>query len=187
MAELKSTELATLLSSAMVERRLVRLTTRYDDSVVRGYVLGMGPAFVLLSVVNDRIWLDGFECFRRPDIIAIQDDPYTAFIEPALARRLEVYPDAPAVSLVTIEDLLETAGQAFRLITIHCEAVDAEVCHIGNFSRVADGYLVMREITPAAEWDADFERYSTADITRVSFGADYEEALSLVAGDPPQA
>jgi len=186
MAELKSTEIATLLSSAMVERRLVRLTTRYDDWVVRGYVLGMGPGFVMVSVVNDRIWLDGFECFRRPDIIAIEDDPNTAFIETALALRGEAIPGAPAVSLATIEDLLETAGRAFRLITIHCEDVDPEVCHIGNVHQVKDGYLMMREVTPAAEWDAELERYSTSYITRVAFGADYEDALSLVAAGLPQ-
>jgi hypothetical protein len=184
MTKLKSTEIATALSAAMAERRLVKLVTRYDEWAVHGYVAGLGPGFVLISVVNDRIWLDGFECFRRPDIIAIEDAPYAAFIEAALARRGEIIPDAPPVSLASIEDLLRTAGRAFRLITIHREEVDPGVCHIGNLCEVLDGHLVMREVTPAAEWEAEFERYPTVDITRVSFGADYEEALSLVAGAP---
>jgi hypothetical protein len=183
MTKLKSTQIATALSAAMAERRLVRITTRYDESDVRGYVVAMGPGFVMVSVVNDRIWLDGFECYRRPDIIAIEDDPYAAFFEAALVRRGEIIPDAPPVSLASIEDLLKTAGRAFRLVTIHCEAVDPEVCYIGNVYEVLNGLLTMREVTPAAEWEAEFERYSTADITRVAFGADYEEALSLVAGD----
>ncbi len=185
MAELKSTQIAKALSLAMAERRLVRLTTRYDDWVVRGRVLGIGPGFVMVAVVNDGIRLDGFECFRRPDIVAIEDDPYAAFIETALARRGETNRNAPAVSLASIEDLLETAGRAFRLITIHCEEIDPEVCYIGNVHEIADGYLVMREITPAAEWDAEVERHPTADITRVAFGADYEEALALVAPSSP--
>ena len=138
----------------------------------------------MLSVVNDRVWLDGYECFRRPDIIAIEDDPYAAFIETALARRGEIIPDAPLVSLASIEDLLKTAAQTFRLITIHCEEIDPEVCYIGSVFEVVDGHLAMRQVTPAAEWEADLERHPTADITRVSFGADYEEALSLVAVDP---
>lgn len=181
MAELKSTQIAAALSSAMAERRLVRLTTRYDGWVVRGYVLGMGPGFVLVSVVNDRIWLDGFECFRRPDIIAIEDERNSAFIEAALVQRGETNPETSAISLASIEDLLETAGRAFRLVTIHCEEVDPEVCYIGNILEIANGNLLMREITPAAEWDAELQRHSTADITRVAFGADYEEALALVA------
>ncbi len=185
MPELKSTETATALSVAMAERRLVRLTTRYDERVVRGYVVGLGPGFVMVSVVNDRVWLDGFECFRRPDIIAIADDPYAPFHEKALAQRGEIIPDAPPVSLASIEDLLKTAGLAFRLVTIHCEEIDPEVCYIGHVSEVSGGHLVMREVTPAAEWEPRFESHPTTDITRVSFGADYEEALLLVAGDPP--
>jgi len=45
----------------------------------------------------------------------------------------------------------------------------------------------MRDVTPAAEWEGEFVRHPTADTTRVAFGADYEEDLSLVAGDPPPA
>lgn len=103
--------------------------------------------------------------FCRPDIIAIEDDPNALFIETALARRGETSGKTPPVSLESIEDLLETAGRAFRLITIHCEGIDPEVCYIGNVHEIADGHLVMREITPAAEWDAGLERHPTADIT----------------------
>jgi hypothetical protein len=184
MTGLKSTEIATALAAAMAERRLVRLTTRYDEFAVCGYVVGIGPRFVMVAVVNDRVWLDGFECFRRPDIIAIDDDAYAAFHEAALALRGEVVPQAPSVSLTSIEELLKTAGHAFRLITIHCEEVDPEVCHIGHFQKIAGGQLFMREITPAAEWEPELEQYPTAEITRVAFGADYEGALSLVAGEP---
>lgn len=181
MTKLKATEIAKALSSAMAERRLVRLTTRYDAWVVRGYVLGIGPGFVILAVVNDRVWLDGFECFRRPDVVRVEDDPYAGFFETALARRGEIVPEAPAVSLGNVEALLATAGQAFGLVTIHREDIDPEACHIGEVREVVDGDLVMREITPAAAWEAELSRYPTADITRISFGADYEEALSLVA------
>ncbi len=187
MPELRSTKIATALSTAMAERRLVRLTTRYDERVVCGHVVGLGPGFVMVSVVNDRVWLDGFECFRRPDIISIEDDPYAAFHAEALARRGEAIPDAPVVSLVNIEELLETAGLAFRLVTIHCEGIDPEVCYIGHVHEVLGGHLVMRKVTPAAEWETELERYPTTNVTRVAFGADYEEALSLVAGDPPPA
>lgn len=187
MTDLKSTEIATALSAAMVSHQMVWLTTRYDDWVVCGYVVALGPGFVMVLVVSDKIRFDGFECFRRPDIVAVEDDPCAAFHEKALSLRGEIMPDAPPVSLASIEDLLVTAGRAFRLVTIHCEEVDPEVCHIGHVEEVIGGQLVMREVTPTAEWEAQFERYPTASITRVAFGADYEDALSVVAGDPPQA
>ena len=187
MGGLRSTEIAGALTAAMVEQRLVRLTTRYDETVVCGYIAGAGPGFVMVAVVDHRICFDGFECFRRPDIIAVEDDPYAAFHETALALRGERLPDAPLVSLASIEDLLTTAGRAFRLVTIHCEEVEPEVCWIGHVHEVAGGELVMREVTPAAEWETELERYPTADVTRVAFGADYEDALSLVAGEPPAA
>ena len=170
----------------MVSRKFVRLTTRYDEWVVNGYVAALGPGFVMIAVVSDRIWFDGFECFRRPDIIAIEDDPYTAFHETALVRRGEAFPPTPPVSLASIEALLQTAGQAFPLITIHCEEDDPDVCYIGRYREIVDGELVMLEVTPGAQWDTEYEHYPTAEITRVNFGGDYEDALSLVAGEPPE-
>lgn len=183
MNRLRSTEIAELLTSAMAERKLVRLTTRFDDFDVRGYVLSVGPGFVLLAVVSDRIWFDGFECFRRPDIIEVEDEQFAAFTERALALRDEKLPDLPSVSLVSIEELLVSAGAAFPLLTIHTEEVDPDVCWIGKLSKVEDGEISLLGITPGAEWDDEPTLYRTADITRVSFGADYENALWLVAQD----
>jgi len=187
MARLKSTDIAIALNDAKTERRLVGLTTRYDEWVVRGYVVGLGPGFVMIAVVNDRIWHDGFECFRRPDIIAVQVDPKARFVEKALELRGEMIPEAPAVSLESVEDLLTSAGRAFRLVTIHREMEDPDVCQIGHVIEVVGGELVMREVSPTAEWDVELERYQTSSVTRVSFGADFEAALTLVAGEPPSA
>jgi len=187
MISLKSTEIATALNAAMSERRLVRLTTRYDAWALCGYVVALGPGFVMILVVSDKVRLDGFECFRRPDIITVEADPYAVFHEKALAQRGEIIPDLPPVSLASIEDLLETAGRTFPMITIHCEDIDAEICHIGHVAEVSGGLLVMREVTPAAEWETEVEHHPTASITRVGFGADYEDALWAVAGHPPTA
>ncbi|HEY3814428.1 MAG TPA: hypothetical protein VGL66_14495 [Caulobacteraceae bacterium] len=186
MGQLKSTEIASALTEAMAAGRFVRLTTRYDERV-SGYVAAIGPGFVMIAVVNHRIWFDGFECFRRPDILAVGDDPYAAFHETALSRRGDTRPQTPPVSLENIEALLTTAGKLFPLVTIHTEVEDADVLFIGRVLEVTAGELVMLEVDPGAEWDAEPERCPTADITRVAFGSDYEDALWLVAGDPPSA
>jgi hypothetical protein len=185
MASLKATETAAALTSAMAERRLMRLVTRFDEWTITGFVAAEGPGFVMIAVVNDRIWFDGFECFRRPDIIDVASEPKTPFYERALALRGEVMPEPPAVSLASIEALLETAGRAYRLVTIHREEEDPDTCHIGRVHDILGGEVFLQEVTPNAEWETELEAYPTAEITRVAFGADYEAALTMVAGDPP--
>ena len=45
--------------------------------------------------------------------------------------------------------------------------------------------VTLRLVTPAGKWDEEFEDYRLDDLTRIGFGQDYEEALYLVAGEPP--
>jgi hypothetical protein len=46
------------------------------------------------------------------------------------------------------------------------------------------GRVSLLEIGPDAKWDDSPEEYPVAEITRVSFGGEYENALHLVGGDP---
>src|SRR5437763_15311381 len=80
------------LVKAMRDRRFIRFSRRFEDSIVRGYVLDIGPQFFLLALVSDRIWFDGFECFRIRDVRDVRSDPYARFAEAALKRRHERLP-----------------------------------------------------------------------------------------------
>jgi hypothetical protein len=71
----------------------------------------------LLALVSDRIWFDGFECFRINDLRDLRPDPYALFAEAALKKRDERRPKKPRVSVANIEDLLLSAGKAFPLVT----------------------------------------------------------------------
>jgi hypothetical protein len=73
-------------------RRFLRFSSRFEDSPVSGYVLDVGPRFFLLALVSDRIWFDGFECFRVRDVRDVRTDPYARFAEAALKRRRERVP-----------------------------------------------------------------------------------------------
>ena len=53
------------------------------------------------TVVSDRIWFDGFECFRVGDVREFRPDPYAVFAESALKKRGERVPKKPRVSVVT--------------------------------------------------------------------------------------
>lgn len=169
------------LESAARSRQLVRLTRRFETSRARGYVLDVGPKFFLLSVLSDRVWLDGFQCLRVADVSDVTSDPYSAFAEKALALRGEGFPERPNVSVTNVGEMVESAGRAFPLVAIHRESVDPDVCWIGRIERVSRGRVSLVEITPSAEWVAQPTSYKLSEITRLDFGGDYEGALHLVA------
>ena len=169
----------------MRERNLVRFSHRFEKSFVGGYVLDVGPEFFLVSLVSDRIWFDGFECFRAQDIRNIRPDPYTAFAEAALKKRGERAPKKPRVDLSSIAELLLSAGRAFPLVTIERRTVDPDVCWIGRVLGIERGHVSLLEIDPSAKWDETPTRHRLNQITSVNFANDYENALHLVGGDPP--
>ena len=175
------------IARAQIERTLVRFESRFDHSPVRGYVLDLGPRFFLVAVVSDRIWFDGFECFRVGDVRDLRPDPHGPFAESALQIRGERIPEKPPISVASIEELLLSASQEFPLVTIHLEQVDPDVCWIGRVLSIERGQVSLLGITPGAKWEEKPEIHRLSKISRVSFGADYETALHLVGGDPKQA
>jgi hypothetical protein len=138
----------------------------------------------MIAILSDRIWFDGFECFRINDIRNAKPDPYEAFAEAALKKRGERRPRKPRVSVASIGELLESASQAFPLLTIHREQIDPSVCWIGRVLGVDSGRVLLLEIGPDATWDDTSTEYKLNQITRVNFGGDYENALHLVGGGP---
>lgn len=172
------------LTDAMNQRTLVRMTRRFEDSRIHGYVLAVGPKFFLLALVSDRIRFDGFECFRISDVLSVKPDPYAAFKDAALKKRGERMPEKPPLDLDSKETLLRSASRAFPLVTIHIEKVDPDVCYIGRVVDISRGKVSLLEIAPGAVWDDKPAEYRLKDITRVNFGGDYEDALHIVGGDP---
>ena len=173
-----------MLEEMSRERRLVRFSRRFEQSPLTGYVLDVGPKFFLLAVVSDRIWFDGFECLRIGDVSELREDTRAKFVEAALKKRGERMPRKPRIKLDSIEDLIESAGRAFPLVTIHQEVVDPDVCRIGRVVEVNKKQVSLLEIDPDAKWDKTPTEYRLNEITRVNFGGDYEDALSLVGGLP---
>jgi len=174
------------LKKAMLANRFVRLKRRFEDYSIRSYVLGIGPKFFIIAIVNDRLWNDGFECFRIEDIKSVETDPYRAFAESALKKRLEHKPKKPTVNLTSLEKLLQTANQAFSLVTIHREKIKPNACWIGRVLEIKNHRVSILEIGPDAKWDKSPEKYRINEITRLNFGGDYENALYLVGGEPPK-
>jgi hypothetical protein len=179
MAAMRRTERLTLAGKNV----LVQFTRTVEEGSVMGYVLAVGPQFFLLALVDENIRFNGFQCLRLQDVRNLEvPAKYAPFIEAALKLRGERRPRIPAVVVDSIQELLRTANRAFPVITIHRETVAPDACHIGRVVAVSDSEVSLLEIGPDACWDDDALSYRTREITRVDFGGDYEEALTLVGG-----
>lgn len=174
------------LLDAMSGDRLIRFRRRFENEVVRGYVVGVGPKFFLLQLVSDRIRYDGFECIRIKDVRRPQPDPYISFVKTALGIRTPERPARPEIDLSGTEAMIASAGALFPLITLHRETEDPDVCWIGRLVSVDKRRVQIRTIDPNAEWEPDIDSYDLKEITLVNFGGDYETALQMVGGDPPE-
>lgn len=172
------------LKAAARDGHLIRLYRPFEETYVRGYILDVGAEFFLLGLVSDRLWLDGFECFRVGDVDELVPDPYADFTQAALAARGEARP-AMTLGLDDIVALLTSAAERFPLVTIHQERDQPEACYIGKLISIEGGIAWMLEIGPDAKWDEDPSAHKLAEITRVNFGGDYEDALALIGGSPP--
>jgi hypothetical protein len=162
---------------------LVQFTRSVEEGSITGYALAVGPQFFLLALVDDNIRLNGFLCLRSQDVRNLQiPAKRVAFIETALKLRGERRPRIPAVVVDSIQELLRTAGHLFPVITIHRERVAPGVCHIGRVVAVSNSEVSLVEIGTDARWDEGPLSYRIKEITRVDFGGDYEEALTLVGG-----
>jgi hypothetical protein len=174
------------LKHAMRSRRFVRFSRRFEEGSIRGYVLDVGPRFFLLSLVSDRLWFDGFECFRIGDVRNVRPDEDATFAEAALKKRGERLPKKPRMSVQSIEELLLSSARLFPLVAIARERVRPNACRIGKVLGVNHSRVSLLEIGPDAEWESAATELRLREITNVSFGGDYEDALHLVGGVPPK-
>jgi len=171
------------LRAAMASRTLVRIERCCEDGWVDGYVVALAKQWFVLHVVGEGITFVGYQAFRVKDVTShVAPAPYAAFKEKALRMR-KLRRTVPAkLDLSSTAALLLSANAKFPLVTVHCELVDPEVCHIGQVIEVSRTAVKLCEIDPDATWDSELTSHRLTKITRIDFGGPYEEALALVGG-----
>ena len=121
-----ATKRAAKLVDAMHRHEFIRFSRRFESSKIRGYVMDVGPQFFLLALVSDRMWFDGFECFRINDVKELTPDPYATFAEAGLEKRGEHRPKKPRVSVangwqgVPVGDDTSRTGRSGRVLDRPC-------------------------------------------------------------------
>jgi hypothetical protein len=153
---------------------------------LEGFVVGIGPKWVALQRLSDRIAFDGWHLIRVKDIQAVSIDPNADCFEiKALKARLLWPPSAPELTLDDVVSAVGSASAAAVIVSVFDEFDRPDVCWIGDVTFLDDSKLHLLEVDTRAGWARKPRAFDPADVTRVDFGGGYEEALSLVAGSPP--
>jgi hypothetical protein len=176
------------LLRAVEKKLLIRFSRPLERGSVNGYVLDVGPKFILMAVFGDGFTLDGFLCCRISDIRGLKyaSDSIASMYQTVLHKRGQEIPPRPPIDLAAVESILQTANQIFPLVAIHREKMKPGVCHIGRVTRISKDKFWMREIDTDASWDDDeLFRYKLSDVTLVEFDGDYERGLHEAGGPPP--
>ena len=156
-------ELKRISLKAVLGKVLIKFTRPFEKGSVTGYVLDVGPEFLLLAIVSDEIRFDGFGCFRVQDVRRLKFLRKSAkFPVEALKKRGLQTPKKPKVDLSNVTTLLETAGHAYPVVTIFRERVNPDVCYIGHVVKVGKKRVSLLEIGPDAEWDQEETEYNTS-------------------------
>jgi hypothetical protein len=173
------------LAEALRNKFLVKFWNPYDQGSTQGYVLDIGPRFLLLGLIDGNIMFNGFQCLLLSDVKKLKvPDPFAAFIVAALHKRKQSIDKKPDIDLSSLPELLESANRLFPLVTVHRERIKPDTCIIGKVLDISKSHLLLLEIGPDAVWDKKPSKVRLTDITRVEFGGGYEEALHLVGGAP---
>jgi hypothetical protein len=181
MASKNKSKLLMALSNATV----VKFWNPYDQGSTQGYVLDIGPQFILLGLIDDNIKFNGFQCLLISDVKRLKvPDPYEDFVVAALRKRGQRIDSKPDIDLSSLPALLKSANILSSLVTIHRERIKPDTCVIGKVIDIAENCLLFHEIGPDAIWEEKPSKIRLSDITRVEFGGGYEEALHLVGGNP---
>lgn len=151
-----------------------------DDGWIDGFVVGCGPQFFVMAVLDKAVRLDGYNCMRYSDVNKCENPaPFTDFIGRALRVHGQT-PECPGeLSAPDLRQILQFASRRFGLITIEDENPDT--AFIGKVRFISDSFLQMILIGPDAEWDPEPAEFAFDEIHRVDFGGAYEQTLLTVA------
>ena len=179
--------ISTTLTQSLDDLELVRLARRRDLTAVDGFVVTVGPRWVLLAGLDPAIRLAGHVAVRRVDICEVRRPSTGDFVRRALELRGQWPPAAPdfPVDLENAHTLLRSLHGPAPLVTVCAEHDDPDRCLVGAIDGLSPRTLRLREVSPRAVWTVASTRQRIDRITRVGIGGGYEQALLDVAGPTP--
>jgi hypothetical protein len=153
---------------------------------LEGFVLGIGKSWVALQRLSDRVAFDGWILLRLKDIQAVSTEPGPDCFEvKALKARGLWPPSSPGFDLDDTAGVLKSAAAVSAMVSVFDEFYRPDACWAGAVASVDETTLRFLDVSTRGAWARKPTTFTLGDLTRVDVGGGYEEALLLVAGEPP--
>lgn len=181
---LRTSQRLQTLRQARAHRDYLAVTRSIEHTEpVTGYVVQVGPEWVLLSVFETSL-ANGYVALRIGDLDTIEIAPEGRFVRRGLESRQAWPPGAPVPPLVVSEGvrtLLDSAHDRFGLAALFTERQGRTDFTLGRPVRWTVLGLEWRELGRDASWAEDAHLYEPSTITRLDVGGRYATALARVA------
>lgn len=133
---------------------------------VPGIVTRVGAEWALVAVVRE-LALDGWECLRVRDVVAVTRGEHERFADRVLPPRRAA---RPAPDLASTAALLESLS-ALPILSIETEANGDFL--LGRVLGLDEGTLRFHGVDPGGRWHRAATGVALRDVTRVAFGDHY--------------
>ena len=166
---------------------LVELLRTFDEEPWYGFLIAESEQLVVVHLVSDRFNLDGYCAFRREDIEYV-DEAFDKLDLIQRALRIKGQQPLPRddLDLSSMKALMESAQRLFGVLLIDRELV-ADSVEVGTIRMTSADTYVLRWLSVLAEWENDDRPFRYRDVTRLEFGAEYEQTLLAVARSREEA
>jgi hypothetical protein len=148
-----------------------------------GFAVASSSDWFLTHYIGDHLRLDGYDAVRMQDMteLDLDFDKADCLLE-CIAMKRQRAERPGGIDLAGARRLCESVASYYPLLVIHRELVCPGECEVGALKMVSDESYALRWLTPSAQWADDESVYNFADVTRVTFGGEYETTLAAVAG-----
>jgi hypothetical protein len=147
-----------------------------EGGSVDGFVVGCGPVFFVMAVLDKVARLDGYSCMRYASVSkCMVPSPSTGRVLKTLRAHGEKPERPEELAAPELAQIIKFATRRFGLITIGNE--DPASIFIGRVRFVSDTFMQIILLGPDADWDSGPTEFDFNEIHRVDFGGAYEQSL----------
>lgn len=170
-----------ILTAAVKSGDYTRIRSKCDpDTLYDGYVVGLSKQFVILHTVSESVLLNGYSVFPLREVNRVTTN--NQFFKHRALQLENVKPFAPSsVELEDWQTLLASADVHFPVMALQLGRETSIRFSLGRVAEIKERSVLLRTISPSAEWEETPIKYKFRDITRIDFGGRYEAALWRVS------